>query len=153
MTPAAFAPFGEVLEISGPPDKLINQGMCGRHHDLAGLDFGPGGRAGISIFESQAISLPLELVMMERHPNGSQALLPMSPDPFLVVVAPDVLGRPGRPVAFLTTRGQGVNYRRATWHAVCMPLERPGRFFVVDRIGPGDNLEEHWFEDPYRIER
>ena len=38
LTKAAFAPFGEILEADGAPDKIINQGMCGRHHDLATLD-------------------------------------------------------------------------------------------------------------------
>ena len=90
--------------------------------------------------------------MMERHPRGSQAFLPMSQDPFLVVVAPDNDGRPGRPRAFVTAPGQGVNYRRAIWHGVLTPLHEPGLFAVVDRIGTGDNLEEHWFEHPYRVE-
>ena len=153
LTAEAFAPFGEVLEVTGTPDKLINQGKCGRHHDRATMDFGPEGRAGISIFDAQAYTLPLRLEMMERHPDGSQAFLPTAPEPFLVVVAPDDRGAPGTPLAFVTKPGQGVNYTRNTWHAVCTPLDRPAKFFVVDRIGPGDNLEEHWFENPYTIEK
>ena len=152
LTAAAFAPFGDVLEVDGPPDRIINQGMCGRHHDRASMDFGVEGRAGISIFDAQAYTLPLTLKMMERHPDGSQAFLPTGPDPFLVVVAPDDHGAPGVPQAFLTEPGQGVNYARNTWHAVCTPLDRPAQFFVVDRIGPGENLEEHWFEEPYTID-
>ena len=46
LSAAAFAPYGDVIEISGAPDKLINQGLCGRHHDLAKLDFADG-RAGL----------------------------------------------------------------------------------------------------------
>ena len=153
LTAEAFAPYGDVLEVDGPPDKLINQGMCGRHHDRAAMDFGPEGRAGLSIFDAKAYSLPLRLEMMERHPDGSQAFLPTGPEPFLVVVAPDDRGAPGKPQAFLTAPGQGVNYARNTWHAVCTPLDRPAKFFVVDRIGPGENLEEHWFDQPYTIER
>ncbi len=89
--------------------------------------------------------------MMERHPLGSQAFLPMSLQPFLVIVAPDAGGRPGAPVAFLTGPGQGVNYHRGTWHGVLTPLHAPGLFAVVDRIGEGSNLEEYWFEEPYEI--
>ena len=81
LTAKAFAPFGEILEAAGTPDKIINQGMCGRHHDLATLDF-VNGRAGISIFDAQVRSLPYELIMMERHPEGSQAFVPMSYFPF-----------------------------------------------------------------------
>lgn len=95
LTAEAFAPFGEVLEAEGPPDRIINQGLCGRWHDRAALDFGPGGRAGISVFRAEPRALPLRLEMVERHPLGSQAFIPMSLDPFLVVVAPDDGGTPG----------------------------------------------------------
>lgn len=151
LTAAAFAPFGEVLEAAGAPDRIINQGLCGRYHDRAGLDFGPGGRAGISLFHAEARSLPYILEMVERHPEGSQAFLPMSLAPFLVIVAPDVSGVPGRPRAFLTTPGQGINLRRGTWHGVLTPLSAPGLFAVVDRIGATPNLEEHWFPAPFTI--
>ncbi|MHA7874356.1 ureidoglycolate lyase [Roseivivax sp.] len=150
LTAADFAPFGDLLEVAGPPDKLINQGLCGRHHDRARLDFGDG-RAGISLFDAEPRALPLALEMVERHPEGSQAFLPMTQAPFLVVVAPDAGGAPGQPRAFLTSPGQGVNYHRGTWHGVLTPLSAPGLFAVVDRIGAGSNLEEHWFDAPYRI--
>jgi ureidoglycolate lyase len=150
LTVEAFRPFGEVLDCAGEPDRMINQGLCGRYHDRAGLDFGDG-RAGISIFKADLRSLPHRLDMVERHPEGSQAFLPMSLDPFLVIVAPDDGGRPGTPLAFLTASGQGVNYRRGTWHGVLTPISGPGLFAVVDRIGEGANLEEHWFETPWTV--
>ncbi|MEM9137890.1 MAG: ureidoglycolate lyase, partial [Cyanobacteria bacterium P01_F01_bin.42] len=144
LTATAFAPFGDVIEVSGAPDKIINQGLCGRFHDLAVLDFGPGGRAGISLFQAELRQLPLTLEMLERHPDGAQAFLPMDVHPFLVIVAPDAGGAPGEPRAFLTAPGQGVNYHRGTWHGVLAPLEGNGLFAVVDRIGDSPNLEEHW---------
>lgn len=150
LTREAFAPFGDVLDIEGEPDKIINQGLCGRYHDRADMDFG-GGRAGISLFNAEPRTLPLTLDMVERHPDGSQAFLPMSRKPFLVVVAPDDGGKPGLPQAFLTQPGQGVNYHRGTWHGVLTPLYGPGLFAVVDRIGEGANLEEYWFDQPYRV--
>ena len=151
LTAAAFAPFGQVIETAGAPARIINRGLCGRWHDLARLDF-PTGRAGISLFRAEPRRLPLSLDLVERHPQGSQAFLPMTADPFLVIVAPDEGGRPGRPLAFLTAPGQGVNYARGTWHGVLAPLAPPGLFAVVDRIGPGENLEEHRFDPPYSIE-
>ena len=72
---------------------------------------------------------------------------------FIFIVADDLDGRPHDPKAFLTAPGQGVNYRRGTWHGVLTPLHEPGLFAVVDRIGPGENLEEHWFDEPYEITR
>ncbi|EEB85883.1 ureidoglycolate lyase [Roseobacter sp. GAI101] len=151
LTKAAFAPFGDILDASGSPDKIINAGLCGRHHDKAVLDFGPDGRAGISIFNAEARRLPYVLDLLERHPEGSQAFLPMTGEPFLVIVAPDENGVPGRPRAFLTAPHQGVNFHRGTWHGVLTPLAEPGLFAVVDRIGASANLDEHPLDPPYVI--
>jgi len=142
LTAAAFAPFGDVLEAAGPADKIINAGLCGRFHDRAQMDFGADGRAGISIFNAEARSLPYSFDLMERHPDGSQAFLPMTQHPFLVIVAPDEGGAPGAPRAFLTAPHQGVNFHRGIWHGVLTPLFSPGLFAVVDRIGATPNLEE-----------
>ncbi|MDP2739478.1 MAG: ureidoglycolate lyase [Pseudorhodobacter sp.] len=148
LTAAACAPFGEVLEAAGPPDRLINAGLCARFHDRARLDFGPTGRAGISIFDAEACTLPYRLDLVERHPEGSQAFLPMTAEPFLVIVTetPDAAPR-----AFVTNGAQGINLRAGTWHGVLTPLHAPGRFAVVDRIGPGANLQEHRFKEPWII--
>ncbi|WP_170430078.1 ureidoglycolate lyase [Ruegeria arenilitoris] len=150
LTADAFAPFGDVLEVAGEADRIINQGQCGRYHDRAGLDFSDG-RAGISLFNANPRSLPYRLDMVECHPDGSQAFIPMTQHSFLVIVAPDVDARPGKPLAFVTAPGQAVNYHRGTWHGVLTPLHAPGLFAVVDRIGEGANLEEVWFEEPYEV--
>lgn len=142
LTAAAFAPFGDVLDCAGSPDKLINAGLCGRYHDRARLDFGPDGRAGISILNAQPCSLPYQVGLLERHPDGSQAFIPMSQSPFLVIVAPDNDGVPGPVRAFLTAPGQGINLLRNTWHGVLTPLTAPGLFAVIDRIGATPNLQE-----------
>ena len=150
ITATAFAPFGDLMDCSGAPDKIINQGLCGRFHDRARLDF-VGGTAGISLFKAEPRSLPLKLDMMERHPDGSQAFVPMTQFGFLVVVAPDQDGAPGTPLAFETQPGQAINYHRGVWHGVLTPLHAPGLFAVVDRIGTGDNLEEYWFTTHWTI--
>ena len=149
LTPATFAPFGDVIEAAGASFP-INAGMCDRFHDLARVDV-QGGRLGISVGRARPYALPLALGFVERHPLGSQAFVPMSEDPFLVIVAPDEEGRPGRPRAFLTAPGQGVNYLRGTWHGVLTPLGRAASFVIVDRIGDGANLEEHAYETPWEI--
>ena len=150
LTAAAFAPFGDLLEASGAPDRLINQGLCGRFDDRARLDFADG-RAGLSLFVAEPRTLPFQLDMVERHPLGSQAFVPMTHAPFLVIVAPDRGGGPGMPRAFRTRPGQAVNYHRGTWHGVLTPLSEPGLFAVVDRIGEGTNLQEHRFPTPYTV--
>ena len=121
LTAAAFAPFGDVLDTSGAPDKMINQGLCGRYHDRAALDF-DGGRAGISLFDAVPRALPYDLDLVERHPDGSQAFLPMTQAPFLVIVAEDGAAGPHGFRAFLTRPGQGINFHRGTWHGVLTPL-------------------------------
>ncbi|WP_116597834.1 ureidoglycolate lyase [Primorskyibacter marinus] len=151
LTAEAFAPYGDLMDASGSPDKMINQGKCGRFHDKALLDFSDG-RAGISIFKGEKESLPLSLQLVERHPLGSQAFVPMSADAFLVVVARDEDGVPKDPKAFLTAPGQAINFHKGTWHGVLTPLSEPGLFAVIDRIGDGANLEEHWFKEEFIIE-
>lgn len=150
LTAEAFQPFGDVLDISGAPDRMINQGLCGRYHDRARLEF-LDGRAGVSLFNAEPRTLPYQLEMVERHPDGSQTFIPMTQKPFLVIVAPDTAQGPGLPRAFRTAPGQAINFLRNTWHGVLTPLTAPGLFAVVDRIGPGANLEEFWFDEPYLV--
>ncbi|MCB4457932.1 ureidoglycolate lyase [Leisingera sp. McT4-56] len=151
LTAAAFASYGDVIEVAGAPDKIINQGMCGRHHDRAALDFGPDGRAGISLFDAKARHLPHKVDMVERHPEGSQAFVPVSGVPMLVVVADDDDGVPANLQAFISQPGQSINLHRGTWHGVLAPLGAPGQYIVVDRIGTSPNLEEHWFKEPFTV--
>ncbi|WP_431298496.1 ureidoglycolate lyase [Tabrizicola sp. BL-A-41-H6] len=148
LTPEAFAPFGDVLDATGD-HRLINAGLCRRHHDRATLDFGPEpGRAGISIFRADPRALPYSFDLIERHPEGSQAFLPMTADPFLVIVA---TGPGATPRAFLTNGAQGINLHRGTWHGVLTPLAAPGLFTVIDRIGPTPNIEEYRYSQPWTV--
>jgi ureidoglycolate lyase len=150
LTAQAFAPFGDVLDCSGPPDRMINAGLCGRYHDRAQLDFADG-RAGISLFDAVPRALPYAFDLVERHPLGSQAFLPLTGARFLVIVAPDQGGTPGQPRAFLTTPHQGINLHRGCWHGVLTPLTAPGLFAVVDRIGTGANLQEYRYAQPFTV--
>lgn len=152
LTTDAFAPFGTMMDIAASELRMINGGTTERFHGLAMADTETGGgRTILSLFRGQPRVFPYAVDMMERHPLGSQAFVPMSLDPFLVIVAPDEAGKPGRPRAFLTAPGQGINFHRGTWHGVLTPLAEPGLFAVIDRIGEGSNLEEHRFETPYRV--
>ena len=150
LTTNAFKAFGEIIDATGEPDKIINQGLCGRYHDLVQLDFTTG-KAGISIFNAEARSLPFKLEMMERHPEGSQAFIPMHQYPFLIIVSHDKNGVPDTPISFISKPGQGINIFKNTWHGVLCPLHSPGLFAVIDRIGEGPNLEEHWFKKVWTI--
>ncbi|SET79924.1 ureidoglycolate lyase [Paracoccus homiensis] len=151
ITADAIAGLAELIEAAGPADKVINKGLCGRFHDRATLDIE--GEAGISVFQSASFAMPFRMEMMERHPHGSQAFLPMQQGEYLVVLADDRDGRPHAPRAFIAGPGQGVNIGRNVWHGVLCPLSDPGLFMVVDRVTDSPNLEEHWFDEPYLIDR
>lgn len=152
LTRQAFQPYGDVIEKQGAEQKPINNGKCIRHHDLAKIEVsGPAGAPSINIFCGKPYELPLELTMVERHPLGSQAFIPMHDRPFLVIVCPDENGKPGEPVAFITAPGQGINFRKNQWHGVLTPLGEEGDFAVIDRVGDGNNLEEYYFPEPYWV--
>ncbi|APT31734.1 ureidoglycolate lyase [Methylobacterium phyllosphaerae] len=152
LTAAAFAPFGTVIDAAAVAPRPMNAGMARRFHDLAEIEVvGEGARVVIGLVEAQPYPLPLRLGLVERHPLGAQAFLPLSAAPFLVVVCPDEEGRPGRPQAFVTAPRQGICYARNTWHGVLTPYGQPQDFVVVDRGGPGVNLEEHTFAEPWPV--
>lgn len=152
LTAEAFAPFGQVIDTAGTAPRPMNAGMARRFHDLAAIEVvGDGARTVIGLVEAQPYPLPLRLTLVERHPLGAQAFVPLSAAPFLVVVCPDADGRPGRPQAFVTAPRQGICYARGTWHGVLTPFGASQDFVVVDRGGPGANLEEHVFADPWTI--
>ncbi len=152
LTREAFAEFGEVIEMDGADHFPINAGKCERYHDLASVEAGgPNARVLVNLFRGQPYDFPLTLRMVERHPFGSQAFVPLSLRPFLVVVCPDGPDGPGKPEAFLTEPGQGVNYPRGRWHGVLTPIGDPQDFVVVDRGGDGSNIEEYFFDEPWEI--
>lgn len=68
LTARAFAEFGDIIAASGSPTKIINGGRCERFSNLARLDIDASGNAGVSLFRSEAVTLPLQLTMLERHP-------------------------------------------------------------------------------------
>jgi ureidoglycolate lyase len=145
LTGEAFAPFGEVIESEGRAHYLINAGTARRYDDLAGVDVAEfGGQAQISLCRAEPVTLPLRLRVMERHPLSSQAFIPLSGTPFLIVVAPAGGEEPDLRAlrAFRSNGRQGINYRRGTWHHPLIALERVSDFLIVDRRGTGPNCDE-----------
>ena len=142
LTEAAFAPFGEVIETAAAKPKLINDGFAQRFDGLAGIDVAAGGgTVNVSLFSASLRPSPIAIKLMERHPLGSQLFMPLNERPWLVVVCaePQVASSYR---AFAASGRQGVNYARNTWHHPLLVLTDASPFLVVDRAGPGDNLEE-----------
>ena len=152
LSRSAFRPFGDVIETAGGRPSTINQGWAERYCDLAQIDVtAAGGRPLLDLVQTRPRALPMSISMVERHALGSQAFIPLSPRPFLVVVCHDAKDGPGEPHAFLAGPGQGINYRRNLWHGVLTPIGEAQDFLIVDRGGDGSNLEECHFSHPYEI--
>jgi|TARA_B110000967_G_scaffold47071_1_gene47551 ureidoglycolate lyase len=149
LTAQAFKDFGDVIEANEGDGFGINQGYTWRHHKLATVEMdNPEDDAIISIFSSKRRPLPMAINMMERHPLGSQAFMPLTDTPFLVVVAeagpePKLAGLR----AFVSNGKQGVNYSTGVWHHPLLILALEQNFLVVDRTGKGNNLNEVFFAE------
>jgi ureidoglycolate lyase len=152
LTRASFAPFGEVIELDGARHFAINGGTTERYHDLAAVDVtAQGGRPLINLFRAQPRTLPVDITMMERHPLGSQAFIPLRQGRYLVVVAPPGEFDPARMRAFWTDAWQGVNYAKGVWHHPLLALDQVSDFVVVDRGGEGNNCDELPLAEPWRL--
>ena len=154
LTKASFAPFGTVIETGGATQIEINQGTTTRFDALAACDNAhQGGTPIISLFRGTRRPDPIAIRLMERHPLGSQAFYPLSPEDWLVVVAPsnanDTKPDFAKLRCFRANGHQGVSYARGTWHHPLLVLASVQDFLVVDRKAPdgeavGANLDEVW---------
>jgi ureidoglycolate lyase len=151
LTADAFAPFGEVFAVPGDgPGVAINGGTALRY-DLPVTIETSAAAARLSFYRVQPARLPLRVQSLERHPLGSQAFVPLSGRPWLVVVAPaGDAPEPGGVRCFLAAPDQGVNYAPGTWHHPVLALRASSDFLVIDRAPapPHANCDElpvrHW---------
>ncbi len=154
LTRERFMPYGEVIEAVKIRGNRMNDARFDRFDDLCDVDIVDGNVA-VSIACSRTASvLPHRIDMVERHPLGSQAFVPLSPCKMIIVVAP-----PGESVdpedlrAFETNGKQGLNYRRGTWHMPLIAFETGQRFLVIDRAGEGSNCDEHTLDEPIMLQQ
>jgi ureidoglycolate lyase len=154
LTAGEFAPFGDVIEVAAVDAvRNINEGHTERYHDLAKLTLDEaGGQPAINIFRSTPLPNPLLLKFMERHPLSSQAFMPLSGRPYLVVVAPPGDLDESAIRVFLASAHQGVNYHPGTWHHYCLALNEVSDFLVVDRIANDENCDEVMLKESIEIE-
>jgi ureidoglycolate lyase len=146
LTKSAFKRFGNVIETEGTTPKAINQGFAQRFNDLCAVDVSlEGGEVNLSLFTANPRPTPIAIKLMERHPLGSQAFVPMQDENWLVLVCDDPHDMKSYHL-FAATGRQGVNYARNTWHHPLLVFA-PSHFLIVDRKGPGNNLEEVWLPE------
>ena len=154
LTRDAFAPFGDVIQVDDVAEAFpINGGTTMRYHDQCRVEIlGQDARPAISIFRSQPYIPPITLELLERHPQGSQAFMPVAGERFVVVVAPPCDTIQSVHIrAFITDGSQGVNYHAGVWHHPMLALDRMGDFLVVDRIGSGNNCDERDLPEPLAV--
>ena len=152
LTPEVFAPFGDTFSWPGTPGDgsrapevfgevkriEINQGHTTRFHDLFSHQTGDDGKIITSVFRGRP--RPRVIRIMERHPLGSQAFVPLGGCPWYVVVASGK-ERPDTFFCLLARGDQAINYHSGVWHHPLLLAEAQD-FLVIDRAGPGKNLEE-----------
>jgi len=153
LTAERFAPFGDVIEVSQAVASGMNDARFDRFDDLCNIDIVDGDVA-VSIAQSRTpTTLPYRIDIVERHPLGSQAFVPLSPCKMIVVVAP-----PGESVeaaelqAFETNGKQGINYRRGIWHMPLLAFTGQQRFLIIDRGGEGPNCDIHDLDMPVMLQ-
>lgn len=144
-----FTPFGEVISSTGHDFFYINDMHTQRYHALVSTEVDKNAQIGISLFRNiKTTTFPLNIMMLERHPKGSQAFIPMQGQKFVVIVAKSLDANTpnlNEIYAFITDGSQGVNYRAGTWHHPLLTLESPSDFAVIDRIGEGQNCDVYQF--------
>ena len=141
ITKENFSKFGDMITTADIKPIEINEGYAKRFDGIANLDTSKdNGETIISIFSALKRSFPMKIDMMEKHPLGSQAFIPMKQTTFLALVAPEG-NKPdlNKIEAFIIPPEIGVNYNPGTWHFPLIATEDMN-FLVVDRKGSGDNL-------------
>jgi ureidoglycolate lyase len=144
LTRDSFAPYGDVIESAAEQVAAMNAERFERFDDLCAIEASDG-RIAVSIARCRSVTdLPYTFDMVERHPHGSQAFVPLKPCRMLVVVAP-----PGAPPAagelraFVSNGRQGINYHRGTWHMPLIAFEAGQEFLIIDRAGDTPNCDLH----------
>ena len=136
-----FANYGDLISTNNVKPININNGYAKRFDDLANINtLKDQGKTIVSIFSALKRNFPMKIDMMEKHPLGSQAFIPMKETTFLAFVAPQN-NKPEieKVESFIIPPGIGINYKPGIWHFPLISTENMN-FLVVDRQGPGNNL-------------
>lgn len=153
LTSERFAPFGDVIESVVDRTAAMNAERFERFDDLCRLEMSDDGRVAVSIARCRvATALPYRLDMVERHPLGSQAFVPLGPSRMIVVVAPPEESVEASDLcAFVTNGRQGINYHRGTWHMPLIAFESGQEFLIIDRVADQPNCDMHSLDEPVML--
>ena len=147
ITRANFAAYGDLISSDDIKPMDINAGYAKRFDNLANINtLKDGGKTIVSIFSALKRNFPMKIDMMEKHPLGSQAFIPMKETTFLCFVAP--LGESpeiDKIQSFIIPPKTGINYKPGIWHFPLISTEDTD-FLVIDRKGNSENLVIHKFD-------
>ena len=141
-----FANYGDLITSNDINSIDINAGYAKRFDNLANINtLNNEGKTIVSIFSALKRTFPMQINMMEKHPLGSQAFMPMEKTTFLCFVAPPGDSPDIKQIkSFIVPQNTGINYKPGTWHFPLIATENTN-FLVVDRKGSGNNLVIHQF--------
>tara|TARA_B100001123_G_C15129543_1_gene954723 strand:- start:380 stop:877 length:498 start_codon:yes stop_codon:yes gene_type:complete len=148
ITKQNFSSYGDIISTEDITPIDINAGYAKRYDDLANINTSKdNGVSIVSIFSAIKRTFPMKIDMMEKHPLGSQAFIPMKETVFLAFVAP-CGDKPDldKLESFIIPKGIGINYNPGIWHFPLISTEDMN-FLVVDRKGSGNNLIIENLED------
>ena len=142
-----FSSYGDLISTDDINPMNINEGYAKRFDNLANLDTSKdSGKTIVSIFSALKRTFPMKIHMMEKHPLGTQAFIPMKETTFLAFVAPTGKSPEIDKIqSFIIPPKMGINYKPGIWHFPLISTENIN-FLVIDRKGSGDNLIIHKFE-------
>ena len=148
ITKQNFSSYGDIISTEDATPIDINAGYAKRYDNLANINTSKeNGESIVSIFSAIKRTFPMKIDMMEKHPLGSQAFIPMKETIFLAFVAPSG-DKPNldKLESFIVPKGIGINYNPGIWHFPLISTENMN-FLVVDRKGSGNNLIIENLED------
>tara|TARA_Y100000996_G_C22352107_1_gene573247 strand:- start:193 stop:690 length:498 start_codon:yes stop_codon:yes gene_type:complete len=148
ITRKNFRKFGDLISVKKKKSININDGYAKRFDNLCRINTSSKkGKTIMSIFSAKKRKFPMNIKMMEKHPLGSQAFVPMNETTFLVFVAPKGKRPNTKKIeSFIVPKQTGINYKPGIWH---FPLisSKNMNFLVIDRKGIGNNLVIHNFKN------
>lgn len=156
LTVEAFGPFGQVVSAGLKAGASANQGTAVRFDWCADLvNRRSVARPNLAVFRSTPLHPPIEIKLLERHPENTQAFLPMLASRFMIIAAPNLAdGTPdvAKLCAFLCAPGQGINYNAGVWHHPIIALDGPAEFAMLAwEDGSAADCEEFTLMDPICI--
>ena len=147
ITRTNFAAYGDLISSDDIKPIDINAGYAKRFDNLANINTSKDeGKTAVSIFSALKRTFPMKIDMMEKHPLGTQAFIPMNETTFLCFVAPSGESPELSKIqSFIIPPKTGINYKPGIWHFPLISTENTD-FLVIDRKGNGENLIIYKFE-------